>query len=135
MLGSGLVARGNEFVGCWRYRVGMASPATALPPDHEPVPPPPDPQAIRACLTPDVAAAFDAEWEIVLDEAKQAKDLAPVHDLLHKWRHFAYAELKNPGTYFRMLATAAHTLATGKAPASSISGEEMKAQIRQRLGR
>jgi hypothetical protein len=52
----------------------MASPAATLPPDREPVPPPPDPQAIRACLTPDVAAAFDAEWEFVLDEAKQAKD-------------------------------------------------------------
>jgi Family of unknown function (DUF6247) len=91
--------------------------------------------AIRACLTPDVVAAFDAEWEFVLDKAKQAKDLAPVHDLLHKWRHFAYAEVNNPGTYFRMLTTATHTLATGKAPQGSISGEEMKAQIRQRLGR
>ncbi|MGH3975279.1 MAG: DUF6247 family protein [Pseudonocardiaceae bacterium] len=57
------------------------------------------------------------------------------HDLLHKWRHFAYAELKNPGTYFRMLATAAHTLATGKAPEGSIAGEEMRALICQRLGR
>ncbi len=55
-----------------------------------------------------------------------------MHELLHKWRHFAYAELKNPGTYVRMLATAARTLATGKAPEGSISGEEMKAQIRQR---
>ncbi len=39
--------------------------------------------------TPDVAAEFDREWEIVLDEAKQDRDLAPVHDLLAKWRHFA----------------------------------------------
>lgn len=115
------------------YGVSMASPAAALPPDHEPVPPP-DPQAIRACLTPDVAAEFDAEWEIVLDRAKASKDLAPVHELLAKWRHFAYAELKDPGSYFRLLATAARTLATGQASAGSISGEEMKALIRQRLG-
>ncbi|MGH3684227.1 MAG: DUF6247 family protein [Pseudonocardiaceae bacterium] len=113
----------------------MASPVATFPPDREPVPPPPDPQAIRACLTPDVAAAFDAEWEFVLDEAKQAKDLAPVREMLHTWRHFAYAELKSPGTYFRMLATAARTLATGKTPEGSISGEEMKALIRQRLSR
>ncbi|MGH3771267.1 MAG: DUF6247 family protein [Pseudonocardiaceae bacterium] len=113
----------------------MAAPSAALPPDHESVPLPPDPQAIRACLTPDVAAAFDAEWEIVLDEAKQAKDLTPVHELLRKWRHFAYAEVKNPGTYERMLATTARTLATGRAPEGSISGEEMKALIRQRLSR
>ena len=113
----------------------MASPAAALPSDHEPVPPPPDPQAIRACLTPDVAAEFDAEWEIVLDKAKASKDLAPVHELLAKWRHFAYSELRDPGSYFRLLATAARTLATGQAPAGSISGDEMKALIRQRLVR
>jgi len=113
----------------------MASPAAALPPDHEPVPPTSDPQTIRACLTPDVAAEFDVEWEIVLDKAKASKDLAPVHELLAKWRHFAYAELKDPGSYFRLLGTAARTLATGQAPASSISGDEMKALIRQRLYR
>lgn len=95
----------------------MASPAV-LPPDREPVPPPPDPVAIRACLTPGVAA----EWNIVLDKAKQSKDLAPVHALLAKWRHFAYAELKDPGSYFRLLATAARTLATGEAPAGASQG-------------
>jgi Family of unknown function (DUF6247) len=111
----------------------MVSPA-ALP-NPAPVPPPQEPQAIRACLTPDVAAEFDREWEIVLECVKQAKDLAPVHDLLHKWRHFAYSELKEPGTYFRLLATAAHTLATGKAPAGSVSAEDIKAMIDRRLGR
>jgi hypothetical protein len=78
----------------------MGSSAAALQPDHEPVPPPLDPLAIRACLTPEVAAEFDAEWDIVLDKAKQSKDLAPVHALLHKWRHFAYSEMKDPGCYF-----------------------------------
>jgi hypothetical protein len=112
----------------------MASPAAALPPDREPVPPP-DPVAIRACLAPGVAAEFDAEWNIVLDKAKQSKDLAPVHALLAKWRHFAYAEQRDPGSYFRLLATAARTLATGEAPAGSVSSEEVKALIRKRLGR
>ena len=51
-----------------------------------------------------------------------------MHELLAKWRHFAYAELKDPGSYFRLLAT-------GQAPAGSISGDGMKALIRQRLGR
>jgi uncharacterized protein DUF6247 len=113
----------------------MASPAAASPPDGQPVPPPADPVAIRACLTPGVAAEFDREWELVLDEAKQAKDLAPIQDLLMKWRHIAFAELKDPGSYFRLLATAAHTLATGQAPPGSVSGDEVKAQIRRRLGR
>ncbi|MGH3624369.1 MAG: DUF6247 family protein [Sciscionella sp.] len=112
----------------------MASPAAPLS-GSEPVAPAADPVAIRGCLTPDVAAEFDREWEIVLDRAKQTKDLTPVHDLLAKWRHFAYAELKDPGSYFRLLATAAHTLATGEAPAGSVSGEEIKTLIRGRLGR
>jgi uncharacterized protein DUF6247 len=111
----------------------MASPAAPLP-DGALVPPTTEPGAIRACLTPDVAAEFDREWEIVLERAKQTKDLAGVHDLLNKWRHLAYAELKEPGSYYRLLATAAHTLATGKAPPGSVSGEDMKALIRQRLG-
>ncbi|MDQ3765074.1 MAG: DUF6247 family protein [Actinomycetota bacterium] len=111
----------------------MASPAAPLP-DGDPVSPATEPVAIRACLTPDVAAEFDREWEIVLERAKQTKDLAGVHDLLNKWRHLAYAELKEPGSYYRLLATATHTLATGKAPPGSVSGEDMKALIRQRLG-
>ncbi len=54
----------------------MASPAAALPSDHEPVPPP-EPQAVRACLTPDVAAEFDAEWEVVLDKATASSTTGP----------------------------------------------------------
>src|SRR6266545_7949362 len=82
------------FIGCRHYGVCMASPATPLP---NPAPPPPDPQAIRACLTPALAAEFDSEWEIVLERAKQSKDLAGVYDLLTKWRHTAYTEMRDPG--------------------------------------
>lgn len=121
-------------VGADGYRVGVTA-AAANHPAGPPVPPPADPQAIRACLTPRVAAEFDAEWDIVLDRAKLARDLAPIHELLNKWRHFAYAELKEPGSYFRLLATAERTRSTGQAPAGSVSGEEIKARIRERLGR
>lgn len=110
----------------------MASPAAPLP-GGSPVPPPADPVAIRACLTADIVAEFDAEWEIVLERAKQAKDLAPVHALLGKWRHIAYGELTDPGSYYRLLTKAEHILATGETPPGSVSGEEMKALIRQRL--
>ncbi|WP_028925365.1 DUF6247 family protein [Pseudonocardia acaciae] len=111
----------------------MASPARLS--HDEPLPPAADPVAIRRCLTPDVAAEFDREWETVLDRAKQTKDLSDIHDLLAKWRLFAHAELKEPGSYFRVLATAAHTAATGRAPAGSVSGDEIKELIRARLGR
>jgi Family of unknown function (DUF6247) len=92
-----------------------------------------DPVAIRECLTPDVAAVFDAEWEFVLEAAKQSKDLAGVRDLLAKWRHFAYYELREPGAYFRVLAAAANTQRTGQAPSGSVSGVEMRARIAARL--
>jgi hypothetical protein len=68
------------------YGVGVTAAAaeggSQFPPDREPVPPP-DPLAIRACLTPHVDAEFDAEWDIVLDKAKQSKDLA-AKPVLHR---------------------------------------------------
>ncbi len=45
------------------------------------------------------AAEFDREWEIVLDRVKQSRDLADLHELLNKWRHTAYMELRDPGSY------------------------------------
>lgn len=109
----------------------MASPL----PNPEPVPPPADPVAIRASLSPRLAAVFDAEWEFVLDKAKESKDLAEVHDFVRSWRHIAYAEMRDPGSYFRVQAIAERALVTGLAPEGSISGEEMHALIDRRLGR
>ncbi len=111
----------------------MASPAAPLP-DGDPVPPATEPVAIRACLTPDVAAEFDREWEIVLERAKQTKDLAGVHDLLNKWRHTAYMEMRDPGSHYRMLAKAEQIMRTGRNP-DAVPFEDMQALIRQRLGR
>jgi len=82
-----------------------------------------------------VAAEFDREWNLVLEEARREQDLEPVKDLLAKWRHFAYAELTAPGTYFRLVATTAQTLATGRPPAGSVDGAQMNELIRRRLGR
>ncbi|EWM17089.1 hypothetical protein KUTG_07393 [Kutzneria sp. 744] len=76
---------------------------------------------------------FDREWDHVMEEARLNHSLVGVHDLLAKWRLFAYAELKDPGSYYRILAKAEVVLRTGEAPAGSISGEEMKAIIQQRL--
>lgn len=72
---------------------------------------------------------------MVLDQARRDQDLEPVRELLAKWRHFAYAELRAPGTYFRVLATAAQTMATGRAPAGSISGQQVQELVDRRLGR
>jgi len=80
-----------------------------------------DPVAIRACLTPQVAAVFDDEWQDVLEE------------LLHKWRFIAHAELTDPGSYFQVLATVARAQASGRAAPGSASAEEVRALIRARL--
>ncbi len=96
-------------------------------------PPAADPIAIRACLTPDVAAVFDTEWERTLDSAKQSKDLSGVRQLLQHWRHFAYQELLEPGTYFQVLATTAHVQATRRAPSGSVPENEIRARINARL--
>jgi hypothetical protein len=103
-----------------------ADPAALRPPEADPV-------AIRACLPPAVAAVFDAEWETALDQAKRSKDLAGVRALLAHWRHFAYQELLSPGSYFQVLAAAAHTQATRQAPGGSLSAEEQRARIDARL--
>jgi hypothetical protein len=100
----------------------------------EVVPPAADPQSIRTCLPPSLVAEFDREWDLVLDEAKRDKDLQPIQSLLVKWRHLAYAELKDPGSHYRMLAKAEEIMRTGRNPdAGSI--EDMRALIDRRLGR
>ncbi len=103
-------------------------------PDSAAVPPAADPQAIRACLTPTLASEFDREWEIVLERAKQEKDITAIHSLLNKWRHLAYAELKDLGSHFRMLAKAEQIERTGSNP-GAVPIEDMRALIERRLGR
>lgn len=110
----------------------MASPAAHVP-AGDPAPPRADPVAIRACLSPRLVAEFDAEWDSALEQAKTSKDLAGVHKLLQKWRHLAYAELHDPGSYFRLLAKAEQIMRTGENPTAG-SFEEMQALIRERLG-
>jgi len=98
-----------------------------------PVPPAADPQAIRACLTPTLAVKFDREWEIVLDRIKESRDLTDLQAWLNKWRHTAYMEMCDPGSYTRLMAKADQILSTGGNP-DAVPAEEMRAIIAQRLG-
>lgn len=111
----------------------MASPG-ALPADStDPTgPPPAEPRAIRACLTPTLAAEFDHEWEVVLDRVKESKDLTNLRELLNKWRHTAYMEMRTPGSYYRMLAKAEQIQRSGRNPEAT-SFEDMQALIKGRL--
>lgn len=78
---------------------------------------------------------FDREWDQVLERAKQSHDLTVVQDLLAKWRHHAYMEMLEPGSYYRMSADAEEVQRTGVAPRGSVDGEEIKSLVQQRLGR
>ncbi|MGH3631120.1 MAG: DUF6247 family protein [Sciscionella sp.] len=111
----------------------MSLPARSSSPAAS-APPPADPQAIRACLTPTLAAEFDREWRIVLDRVKQSQDLTDLHGLLNKWQHTAYMEMREPGSYYRMLARAEQVMRAGSNP-DAVPFEEMQALIRQRQGR
>lgn len=102
-----------------------------------PLPRPPhipaaDPEALRAALPATLRDEFDAEWVQVLDRAKQSHSLREIHDLLNKWQHTAVMELRDPGSYQRLLEKAAQIeAASGRT--TSVSIEDMRAQIQQRL--
>lgn len=110
----------------------MSSPAASSTPAPAD-PPAAEPNAIRACLTPTLAAEFDHEWEVVLDRVKKSRDLTDLHELLSKWRHTAYQEMHDPGAYYRMLAKAEQIQRTGNNP-GAVSADEMRDMIRQRQG-
>lgn len=109
----------------------MASPSAPLPAVN-PGPPDADPVAIRACLSQRLVVEFDAAWDVALEQAKASKNLAGVHKLLQKWRHLAYSELRDPGSYFRLQAEAEQIMRTGENPTAG-SFEDMQALIRERL--
>jgi hypothetical protein len=92
------------------------------------MPPPADPRAIRASLTPTLAGEFDHEWRIVLDRVKQSQDLSDLHELLNKWQHIAYMEVRDPGSYYRMLAKAEQIMRAGGNP-DGVPYEELQALI------
>ncbi|MFE3195066.1 DUF6247 family protein [Nocardia sp. NPDC059240] len=102
-----------------------------------PLPPPPqipaaDPEALRAALPTALREEFDAEWVRALDRAKQSHSLAEIHDLLNKWQHTAVMEMRESGSYQRLLEKGAQIeLAGGRTTAVSI--EDMRALIQQRL--
>ena len=106
-----------------------AEPVSSTPPGGGQT----QPAAIRGQLSPELAAIFDSEWEIVLERAKHSQDLQAIHDLLLKWRHTAAAEANEPGWYFRLQEQAERILATGVPDPGSISGEEALAMIAARL--
>lgn len=67
----------------------------------------------------------------MLDRVKQSMDLADLHAPLNKWRHTAYLEMREPGSYDRLLGKAEHILRAGGNP-DAVPFDEMQALIRRR---
>ena len=108
----------------------MASPASPQPSGSAPA----DPLAIRGALPEALRDEFDHEWGIVLERVKESMDLAALQHLLIKWRHTATMEMRDPGSYGRMLGSAERILASGHNP-DAASLEQMQALIGRRRGR
>jgi Family of unknown function (DUF6247) len=87
-----------------------------------------------AVPNPALAAEFDRERRIVLDRVEQSRNLGDLHELLNKWQHIVYMEMREPGSYRRMLAKAERILRTGGNP-DAVPSEQMQALIRERQAR
>ncbi len=61
-------------------------------------------------------------------------DLTGVHEILDAWRRVAWlTAVRGPDGYRRILAVAEETLRTGEEPAGSVSLEEVRLLIAERL--
>ncbi|KAA8885176.1 hypothetical protein F3087_30560 [Nocardia colli] len=107
----------------------MAAPHSH--PANTPVPAA-EPKALRAALTPALRAEFDREWDLVLEQAKESHTLEDVHALLNKWQHTAVMELREPGSYQRMLDKAARIQADG-GRTTDVSIDDVRVLLAHRL--
>ncbi|GAB1508943.1 DUF6247 family protein [Actinophytocola sp. KF-1] len=94
------------------------------------------PLEIRAALIPEEQPDFDRQWRKAMIEAADSLDLADVHRVLDSWRRRAMITTHlGPHGYRRMLARAEDILRTGEPPADSVSLDEIKELIAERLAR
>ena len=120
------------------YCVGMTaaatnpfavSPVPVLPPDTTPA-------AIRDALIDEERAAFERAYQDAMAEAAQTLDLTRVLNVLRNYHRIAWlTQRQGPEAHRRMLDQVAHTLRTGEAPPGSVSADEVKALIQERLGK
>ncbi|MGQ0466202.1 MAG: DUF6247 family protein [Sporichthyaceae bacterium] len=71
------------------------------------------PRDIHACLLPEEAETFDAQFRSAMTEAAENLDLTNVLEFLRHWRTIALASTADPDSHRRIMATAAR-LATGE---------------------
>nr|CEL15141.1 hypothetical protein [Kibdelosporangium sp. MJ126-NF4]CTQ93263.1 hypothetical protein [Kibdelosporangium sp. MJ126-NF4] len=92
------------------------------------------PRAIREALLPEEADAFDRDYRQALRTAAETLSLEAVYKTLEHWHRIARMTQADPAAYRRMLQRAEHTLRTGKSAGPTVSSDQVKALIRERLG-
>ncbi|MEU7138315.1 DUF6247 family protein [Nocardia sp. NPDC046473] len=91
-----------------------------------------EPNALRAALPPELRAEFDREWDVVLEQAKKSHTLEEIDALLNKWQHTAVMEIREPGSYQRMLDKAERIQADGGRK-TGVSIDDVRRLITRRL--
>ena len=94
------------------------------------------PREVRAALVPEEQPDFDRQWREALADAADSLDLTDVLETLDSWRRRAWttSHLGHDG-YRRMLEKAERILRTGEPEPGSVSLDEIKALIAERLGK
>jgi hypothetical protein len=104
------------------------SPVPALPPDTTPT-------AIRDALIDEERAEFERAYQEAIAEAAQTLDLTRVLDVLRNYHRIAWlTQRQGPEAHRRMLDQVEHALRTGEAPPGSVSAQEVRALLQERLG-
>lgn len=73
----------------------------------------------------DRSLAFLA-YPFLSDRLCRSKDFADLHEMLNKWRHIAYAEIRDPGLYYRMLSKAEQILLGGGISRSDLASMHVR---------
>ena len=116
---------------------GMTAAALPTPESGHGRPPFADasPAQVRVALTPEDAAEFDKQWHAAMAAATESLDLSGVHRALDSWRRVAWlTSTHGHDGYRRLLARAEERSRTGEREPGSVSLDQVKALIAERLG-
>lgn len=85
-------------------------------------------------MLPEEVGDFDHDYQRALKAAADTLSLDELQRTLEHWHRIARMTQADPAAHRRMLLRAEQTLRTGVLPADSVSAEDVKALLRERLG-
>jgi Family of unknown function (DUF6247) len=91
------------------------------------------PAEIRKVLLPEELPQFEEQYRQALRVAAETFSLDKLNATMERWRRIAWMTHSDPEAHRRMLDKARRILAGEQLP--SVSAEEMRARLQERLGR